>query len=252
MLYTERAELILQQLQLQATVKVTELAELLRVSVDTVRRDLKSMEQNGLVRCIRGGACLPDSLSLFSNFAGREIVNIDAKREAAKKALKYIRPDMVVALNSGTTNTILAQEMVSKGERFTVVTNNFEAIRLLMDSPSIEVIAIGGKMDSVDRSTYGTQCEREFARYFPDLAFLSINAVDRENGFTDFRMSEIGVLQLLAEQSKKAIAVMDSSKIGKCSRVKLFPLTQVDRLVTDENATEKMREAYRKRGLIIE
>ena len=133
-----------------------------------------------------------------------------------------------------------------------MVTNNFEAIRLLMDSPSIEVIAIGGKMDSVERSTYGTQCEREFARYFPDLAFLSINAVDRENGFTDFRMSEIGVLQLLAEQSKKAIAVMDSSKIGKCSRVKLFPLTQVDRLVTDENATEKMREAYRKRGLIIE
>ena len=148
MLYTERAELILQQLQLQATVKVTELAELLQVSVDTVRRDLKSMEQSGLVRCIRGGACLPDSLSLFSNFAGREIVNIDAKREAAKKALKYIRPDMVIALNSGTTNTILAQEMVSKGERFTVVTNNFEAIRILMDSPSIEVIAIGGKMDS--------------------------------------------------------------------------------------------------------
>ena len=59
MLYTERAELILQQLQLQATVKVTELAELLRVSVDTVRRDLKSMEQNGLVREERSSTLTP-------------------------------------------------------------------------------------------------------------------------------------------------------------------------------------------------
>ena len=70
MLYTERVELILQQLQLQATVKITDLTELLQVSVDTVRRDLKSMEQSGLVRCVRGGACLPESLSLVSNFAG--------------------------------------------------------------------------------------------------------------------------------------------------------------------------------------
>ena len=56
MLYNERAELILQQLQLQSTVKVSELSQQLRVSVDTIRRDLKSMEQNGLIKCVRGGA----------------------------------------------------------------------------------------------------------------------------------------------------------------------------------------------------
>lgn len=61
MLYNERAELILQQLQLQSTVKVNELSQLLQVSVDTVRRDLKAMEQAGLIKCLRGGACLPES-----------------------------------------------------------------------------------------------------------------------------------------------------------------------------------------------
>ena len=59
MLYNERAEVILQQLQLQSTVKVGELSQLLQVSVDTIRRDLKSMEQSGLLKCVRGGACLP-------------------------------------------------------------------------------------------------------------------------------------------------------------------------------------------------
>ena len=58
MLYNERAEYILQQLQLQSTVKVSELSRQLQVSVDTVRRDLKTMEQGGQIRCVRGGACL--------------------------------------------------------------------------------------------------------------------------------------------------------------------------------------------------
>ena len=90
MLYNERVELILQQVQLQAIVKINDLKDLLNVSVDTVRRDLKTMEQSGLIKCIRGGACLPDSLPSLSNFTGREVLNIKLKREAAKKALAYI------------------------------------------------------------------------------------------------------------------------------------------------------------------
>ena len=62
MLYNERAELILQQLQLQSTVKVTELSQLLQVSVDTVRRDLKNMEQEGWIKYVRKiRICFPTS-----------------------------------------------------------------------------------------------------------------------------------------------------------------------------------------------
>ena len=85
MLYNERAELILRQIQLEATVKVTELAELLHVSVDTVRRDLKTLEQKGLVKCVHGGACLPEALAALSNFTGREVIHSDLKREAEKR-----------------------------------------------------------------------------------------------------------------------------------------------------------------------
>ena len=206
MLYTERAELILQQLQLQAVVKISDLAELMQVSVDTVRRDLKTMEQNGLVKCVRGGACLPESLVSLSSFSGREIINSDRKREAARKALKYVRPGSVIALNSGTTNTILAQELAARNDSFTVITNNLAAVSILMQNPSIN----------------------------PDTAFLSINAVNYQDGFTDFRFLEMGVIRLLAERAREVIAVMDSSKIGKRSRKKVLSLQQVDRMVTDD------------------
>ena len=218
MLYNERAEVILQQLQLQSTVKVTELSQLLQVSVDTVRRDLKNMEQEGRIKYVRGGACLPEDRNSFSNFTGREIIHSEWKREAARKALPHIKEGDVIALNSGTTNTVLAQELAALNLKFTIVTNNYAAMNILMQNPAVRLIAVGGTMDPLERSTFGTVCEGEFAAYRPDLAFLSINAVNYQDGYTDFRLDEIGVIQTLAQTARRVIAVMDSSKLGQCSK----------------------------------
>ena len=243
--------MILQQLQLQSIVKIGELSQLLNVSADTVRRDLRSMEQNGLVKCVRGGACLPESMASFMNFTGREIVNSELKREASRKAVGFVKEGDVIALNSGTTNTILSQELVSLDCRFTVVTNNYAAINILMQSPNIHLVAVGGDVDSLERSTYGTVCEQEFASYYPDIAFLSINAVSHNDGFTDFRFHEIGIIQLLAKTSKRVIAVMDSSKLGKCSKKKVLSRAQVDMVVMDSHISDEVKNKYREKGITI-
>lgn len=252
MLYNERAELILQQLQLQSTVKVAELSQLLQVSVDTVRRDLKSMEQEGRIKYIRGGACLPEDRNSVSNFTGREIIHSELKREAARKAVALINEGDVVALNSGTTNTVLSQELVGLNLKFTVVTNNYAALSVLMQNPSIRLIAVGGMMDPLERSTYGTVCETEFSTYRPDLAFLSINAVNYQDGYTDFRLDEIGVIQLLAQNSRKVIAVMDSSKLGQCSKRMALSPEQVDLLLMDDHIPPEVKEKYRSKGIEIQ
>ena len=252
MLYNERAELILQQLQLQSTVKVAELSQLLQVSVDTVRRDLKSMEQEGRIKYIRGGACLPEDRNSVSNFTGREIIHSELKREAARKAVSLISEGDVVALNSGTTNTVLSQELVGLNLKFTVVTNNYAALSVLMQNPSIRLIAVGGTMDPLERSTYGTVCEQEFAVYRPDLAFLSINAVNYQDGYTDFRLDEIGVIRLLAQNSRRVIAVMDSSKLGQCSKCMVLSPEQVDLLLMDDHIPPEVKEKYRSKGIEIQ
>lgn len=252
MLYNERAELILRQIQLEATVKVTELAELLHVSVDTVRRDLKALEQKGLVKCVHGGACLPEALAALSNFTGREVIHSDLKREAGRKAAALVAPGNIVALNSGTTNTILAQELAAMNREFTVVTNNYAAVNILMQNEGIRLIAVGGMVDALERSSYGTVCEREMGAFYPDIAFLAINAVSETEGFTDFRLNEIGIIQLLARQSRKTVAVMDSSKLGRCSKKQVLALDEVDLLVMDGNVAEETKEAYRRRGIVIE
>lgn len=233
MLYTQREERILQLLQLCANVRVTELAEELQVSLDTVRRDLKTMEGSGLVHCVRGGACLPESMAAISHFSGREVIHMKEKRQAAVKALSHIVPGSLIALNSGTTNTILAQEIVKRFSDLTVVTNNLAAATVLMQNASIHTILVGGDLDADERSTYGHCCETEFARYSPDCAFLSMNAVDEAVGYSDFRYHEIGILQTLVQHAQKTVAVMDSSKFGKRSKKRVFGLDCVDVLVSD-------------------
>lgn len=252
MLYHEREEIILQQIQLQSTVTISELRELLHVSLDTVRRDLKAMERAGLVKRVRGGACMPEADGVFSNFKGREVIHSDLKREASRKALEYIHPGDVVALNSGTTNAVLAQEMCLHCKDITVVTNNIAAVNILMQASGIRVIAIGGEVDAREQSTFGITCEREFGLYYPDVTFLSINAVNDRDGFTDFRLSEIGIIRFLAEHSRQVIAVMDSSKLGKHSKCKVLDLRAVERLLMDNQVPDGIRAQYREKGILIE
>jgi DeoR/GlpR family transcriptional regulator of sugar metabolism len=248
MLYREREEFIMRKLMIQSTVKVADLGRELGVSVDTVRRDLKSMEQKGLIQYVHGGACLPESQLPYQNFKGREIVNSGLKREAAKKAVRLIRPGDVIALNSGTTNTVLAQELPGLSQPMTVITNNLAAVNTLLNCENIHLIAIGGDLDPTEQSTYGSDCEQSFGAYRPDIAFLSINAVNCEDGYTDFRFRETGIIRLLAKSAKRVAAVMDSSKFGKCSKKHILEIPQVDLLITDDSLPDDIRAEYLARG----
>lgn len=73
-----------------------------------------------------------------------------------------------------------------------------------------------------------------------------------QDGFTDFRFLEMGVIRLLAERAREVIAVMDSSKIGKRSRKQVLSLQQVDRMVTDDAVPDTVREKYEEQGLVLE
>lgn len=239
------------QLELKSVVKISDLVDILNVSMDTVRRDLKQMENEGLLSCVRGGACLPEKIERFSNFTGREVINIELKREAAKKAVKYINDDDVIFLNSGTTNTILAQELAERPVKCTVVTNNMAVVSVLMMQSNIKVIVIGGDIDPLEKSVYGGVCERELSTYYFDIAFLSINAANLDKGYTDFRLNEITIMQNAVLNAKKVIAVMDSSKFGKVAKKLVFKCDAVDLIVTDDHFSHSQKEKLVKKGIDI-
>lgn len=251
MLYNERVKLIMENSKKKSVVKVNDLAEELNVSVDTVRRDLKSMEEQGLLKCVRGGAYFLEYDMAVSTFINRDVINVEKKFQAAKKAVKNIKNGDVITMNSGTTNRIIAEEIVKNDFDITVITNNIAAINILMQKPSIKVIVPGGFLDSTEKSIFGGACEHEFEKYNPDICFLSINAVDLSKGYSDFRLKEIDLIKIMAQNSKKTIAVMDSSKFDKISKQTVFPLNCVDLLVTDDKLSKEVFDKYSKNDINI-
>ena len=129
---------------------------------------------------MHGGASLPDYMLAFSNFSGREIIHIEEKRRAALKALEHLRPGSVIALNSGTTNVILAQELIKRFTDLTIVTNNVSAAMVLMQNQSLRTIVLGGDLDSLEHSTYGSICEKNLAGTTLIFAFCPLTALMRK------------------------------------------------------------------------
>lgn len=249
MIYNERVSVITNKLKNQSVVKVNELSQELKVSVDTVRRDLKKLESEGLLKCIRGGACSLDNDISLSTFINRDVLNVDKKFQAAQKALKYIKNGDIITMNSGTTNRIIAEEMVKNSYNITVITNNLSVMTILLQQPSIKVIVPGGFLDHKEKSLYGHTCEEELSKYNSDLCFLSINAVDLDKGFSDFRFNEISLIKVMAKNSKNVIAIMDSSKFEKVSKCTIFPIDNVNILISDNEIPYQIASKYQNNGV---
>lgn len=252
MLQEERKNIILQELSCRSIVKLEELATLLNVSVDTVRRDLKALDRAGLIQYVRGGAKALRESQQFSHFNGRKVLHNDLKREAARKAVLRIHKGDTIMLNAGTTTTILAEEIARAGIVCTLITNNIAAAEAASNSPECSIHLIGGEWDSEERSTWGSRCLRETETYFPDICFLAVNALDCQAGLTDFRFHEIPIMQVMAKNAWKTIAVMDSTKLDLMAKKQIFPLRQTPLVLMDDNVSTETRDRYCRAGLIIE
>ena len=240
MLYEERVSYIMKKLEHNSLIKTNDLVNEMDVSIDTIRRDLKKLEEDGRLTCIRGGACSSEVELQYSPFFGRQIVNEDLKREAAKKAISLIHSGNVLALNAGTTNSILAEELVKLKKQITVVTNNLSALSILTGSEYIQIIVPGGTVDKEELALCGCDCVEEISSYSFDLSFLSINAVHPIYGFSDFRFQEIDIIKAMIKHSKQSVALMDSHKFSKISKKIFLSPRDIDLLITDNNADNSM------------
>ena len=251
MLYEERASYIIRKLEQDNLVKTNDLVNEMNVSIDTIRRDLKKLEEEGKLTCIRGGACASEEALQYSPFFGRQIVNEDLKREAAKKAVTLIHSGYVIALNAGTTNSILAEELLKLKKRITVVTNNLSALSILTGSEYIQIIIPGGTVDKEELALCGCNCVEEISSYSFDLSFLAVNALHPLHGFSDFRFQEIEIIKAMIKHSNQSVAIMDSHKFGKISKRIFLSPKDIDLLITDSNLDNSMLQQMNEAGLNV-
>lgn len=218
-------------------VSVKQLCETLFASESSIRRDLKSLEERGLVKRSYGGASLENNFSNIVTFNHRTRLNVNQKRDIAKKVVSLIKDGSILFLDQSSTAFYLATELMNRSSLM-VVTNNIEILMLLSNS-RIKVISSGGFLSEENRNCLiGGDAQRTFENIFADIMFFSVKAIDDDGIVTDCSREEIMIRNAMLKNSDKKVLLCDSSKFGVRAPFKQCELCDVDYLISEENCAE--------------
>lgn len=245
MLQPDRRKRIVNELKVNGIVKVDDLAELLSVSNMTIRRDLKELEENGLIKRTHGGATLVDSLTMELPFLSKEILNINEKKKIAKEAVKYIENGMVVGLDSGTTSMEIAK-LISNNKTLTVITPDVIIASYLCQYSNMDVICTGGYVQSNTGVCLGQIAEGVLSKVRTDICFIATSAFTTDS-ITTPTFTKEAIKRLLIESSKEAVLIADSSKYGKEHFVKITELSKFNLMIVDDGLSKEVYEVLKEK-----
>ena len=233
MLSLERQEEILQILNKNKSATVEELSSELFVSGATIRRDLRSMEKQGLIKRSHGGAMPFKSSAEESAFAIREQENTNAKRTIANLATKLIKNGDTVFMDSSST-TGLTIPMLNSYQYLSVVTTGLRNALLLSQTNNIKIYIAGGQIQNHSNSIIGTDTMEYISRIHADISIMSCTGLDLVNGFTDASIEQTKLKQLMRKNSAKVAMLCDSTKFNKTFLCTDFQFDEVDYLITEK------------------
>jgi DeoR family transcriptional regulator of aga operon len=234
MLSEERRREVLEMLQTDGRVLVTELAKRFRTSQITIRKDLEFLHHQGQLDRTHGGA-LPVKTGALrdQSLQEKEQLHRKEKLRIAEAAVHMIRQGQVIILDSGTTTTAIARAC-RHFKSLTIVTNATNIAAELADT-AVEVILTGGVLRKNSFSLVGPLAEDSLKKLNADLLFLAVDGFDVRYGLTTPNVLEARVNCVMAESARRTVVVCDSSKFGSRSLALIMPTSAVHETITDKN-----------------
>ena len=250
MLSEERRRAILEMVQSNGRVLVTDLAKHFRTSLITIRKDLEALHHDGQLERTHGGA-LPmktgalNDRSLFE----KERLHRQEKIRIANAAVQMIRQGQVIILDSGTTTTAIARAC-RHFKSLTVITNATN-IAAELAGTALEVILTGGVLRANSYSLVGPLAEESLKNLSADLLFLGVDGFDVRYGLTTPNLLEARVNRAMAEAARRTVLVCDSSKFGKRSLSLILPTSKIHEVITDKKIPRKDLQTLREAGVAV-
>lgn len=230
-------------------ISVEHLADTFSVSVETIRRDLKSLDAKGLLVRVHGGATSKENSDVGTSFAQRAKSNVEDKQQLVEMAINHITEHSVIGLDASSSSWLLAQSMPNI--KCTVVTNSINIINALEKKNNINIISLGGNYSEKYKSFYGIIARNTLNKMSLDLCFISCVGVDLDSGVWDSNEYNYEIKQSLIEVSNKKILIADKSKFNKRSLLKVCDLSSLDYLITNENITENDEKKLKQHSVTI-
>jgi DeoR/GlpR family transcriptional regulator of sugar metabolism len=246
----ERRALILDRLRIHGRVLAADLTAELDVSSDTIRRDLRELDDAGLLRRVHGGA-LPRHGDA-APFEARARRATAAKASIARRAAACVRDGQLVVLDGGTTTLEVARALADQPQlRARVITTSPPIAVALADHPGLEVTVIGGTLRPNSLVTVGATTVQELRQIRADVVFLGVCGLHPEIGVTTSDLEESHVKAAMIDGAADVIALADHDKLGTAMSVVVAPLSAVTCLVTDTDADDAALAPYRALGIEV-
>ncbi len=245
----ERQNRILEIVDERGVIRVNELSRLFEVSVMTIRRDLMTLEEHGLLRRSHGGAVSRRRFQSEPYFDQKDKRNRAEKEAIGQLAATLVEPGETILVNSGSTTLELLRHLPNIELR--VVTSNAGAVSALSAS-GIECIVIGGVYRQRSNSFVGGFAMQTLDSVYGSKAFIGVDGLDLEAGLTTPHHQEAEVARKMIERTRGEVVVLaDSSKIGGVSPFVSTVLDDVDIVITDSGILDEYRTALEERGITV-
>jgi DeoR/GlpR family transcriptional regulator of sugar metabolism len=250
----DRRSAIVQQVQRCHHLSVTELSQRFGVSEPTIRRDLRCLEEIGLLRRVHGGAEADLQAGPILPFELRLLQNAQVKQAIGKAASTLIHPGDTILLDSGTTVLEIARHLprsLLEGGQLTVVTRSLAIASELRRQKQIRLVLLGGLYVHDFDTLVGLQVERALQEMHVDILFTGVDGIAVDSGLTTDNLSEVGLHRIMAQCANQVVAVTDSSKVGANNLQTILSLDEIHSLITDSGAPEAFLKAVRNRGVQV-
>lgn len=227
----QREQQILGMLSTAEVVPVSDMAVRFDVSEATIRRDLSSMEERGLLHRVHGGATLAGISRNEPMFRDKEGRNTAAKKLIAQAALTHIQDGDTIYLDGGSTVLQLAK-LLDRRHNLVIVSNSIMAAAALMDTEH-RLILVGGEFRKLSRTLVGPLTSPIIRSLHVDKAFMGTIGFTLEQGMTTTDPNEAHTKEQIMERASQVILLADSSKLGVSSFARSGAPQDLDMLITD-------------------
>lgn len=230
MLAEQRRDQILTILREKGSVSVSELYRRLKVSRETVRRDITRLASESRLRKTHGGALSIDQVE--PAFAERMSVNIEGKRAIGRAAADLVPDGASLIIDSGTT-TLCVAEALAPRRGLTVYTNDIHVAGRLAGRNNNRVLMLGGEVQGGEGATLGRDATAMLANYYADFAFVGASALSPEPWLMDYSREGAELRAEMLAQARTAVLLADHTKFDRTAPVRVGNLDQVNVLITD-------------------
>jgi DeoR/GlpR family transcriptional regulator of sugar metabolism len=228
-------------------IEVAQLADIMKVSRVTMRKDLEALEERGLIKRERGYAMLgsPDDMN------NRLAFHYNIKRRIAKFAADQVKEGETVMIESGSCCALLADELAGSRQNGAIITNSAFIAGYIRKYAGIKILLLGGEYQCESQVMVGPIAKAGAEKFFVEKLFIGADGFTENAEFTGNDYSRAETVRDMAARARTVVVLTESSKFNRQGLVRLLPADKVGMVITDDAVSAGVIQALKARGVDV-